>query len=613
MPTLFPFLPFDPFETPVSFATRLAALHTGGRLVPFLHDIGVRSAALAAGDTEAVQRLCALAGIDSAPVLRNTARTVGRRRADLRGEEITAEFLSSPDTVFCPACLAQDDIKGGDNPGTRRGRLAWTLRVVRTCPHHEIALVHLARNKWSDQFHELAERVPERGGALLALADNCERRSPSPLQTYVMQRLEGEEGPEWLDGQTLEQAVRATEMLGALIAFGAGANLTALDASGWDRAGRIGYACTAAGEAGIRDALQQVQAAFRGKAKPGRRKVFGRFYEWLSSTKGKKDPGDIKRILREHIFDTMEVAAGEEILGATLKERRLHSVRSLASEVNLNSRTLRNFLASRGLVPADEALSEYHVFDANAGRTIAASVCRSIHVISLPKALNCTRPQADQLLAERILTRVGGGPGIAPGRTQRAADASHVADFLVALRRNAMMVGTAPDGVVSISKAAEKAKVPCYAIVHLILGGYLQRVFQLADVAGYAGVLVDPIEVQAQIHHVQAHLSASAAFKMMWLPVDTGWALVDAPDDLDLKPVVIEGPSGYRFCRFDRKDASEFMERVTTVHLIALRLGVEHKEVVRRLKIAFVRPAISRREAGMDLYSTADLPASLRS
>lgn len=181
-------------------------------------------------------------------------------------------------------------------------------------------------------------------------------------------------------------------MLGALVAFGAGANLTALDASGWDRAGRIGYACTAGGEAGIRDALQQVQATFRGTARPSRRKVFGHFYEWLSSTKSTKDPGDIKRILREHIFDTMEVAAGEEILGATLKERRLHSVRSLASEVKFNSRTLRNFLASRGLVPADEALSEYHVFDAEAGRAAAASVCRSIHVISLPKALNCTRP-----------------------------------------------------------------------------------------------------------------------------------------------------------------------------------------------------------------------------
>lgn len=613
MPTLSPFLPFDPVETPISFATRLAALHTGGRLVPFLHDMGVKPGALCLGDAEAVRQLCALAGVDSAPVLRNTAHTVGRRRANLRGEEITAEFLSSPDTVFCPSCLAEDDAARGYIPGARRGRLAWTLRPVRTCPHHQIALVHRAREQWDDQYHELAVRVPERGNALLALANQCERRSPSPLQNYVMQRLEGETGPEWLDSQTLEQAVRATEMLGALIAFGAGANLTALDASGWDRAGRIGYACTAAGEAGIRDALQQVQAAFRGKPRPGRRKVFGRFYEWLSSTKATKDPGDIKRILREHIFDTMEVASGEEILGATLKERRLHSVRSLASEVKLNARTLRNFLASRGLVPADEALSEYHVFDAEAGRAAAASVCRSIHVISLPKALNCTRPQADQLLAERILVRVGGGPGIAPGRIQRAVDASDVSDFLVALRRNALMVATAPESVVSISKAAEKAKLPCYAIVHLIIGGYLQRVFQLADVAGYAGVLVDPTEIRAQVHHVQAHLSASAAFKTLWVPVDTGWALVDAPDDLALKPVVIRGPSGYQFRRFAREDVSEFMERVTTVHLIALRLGVEHKEVVRRLKVAFVRPAISRRDAGMDVYRTADLPASLRS
>ena len=65
----------------------------------------------------------------------------------------------------------------------------------------------------------------------------------------------------------------------------------------------------------------------------------------------------------------------------------------------------------------------------------------------------------------------------------------------------------------------------------------------------------------------------------------------------------------YRFRRFDREDVSDFMQRVTTVHLIALRLGTGHKEVVRRLKIVFVRPAIFRREAGMDLSRTTDLPA----
>lgn len=72
------------------------------------------------------------------------------------------------------------------------------------------------------------------------------------------------------------------------------------------------------------------------------------------------------------------------------------------------------------------------------------------------------------------------------------------------------------------------------------------------------------------------------------MPVDTGWALVDAPDDLALKPVVIQGPSGYQFRRFEREEVGDFMRRMMTVHLIAIRLGIEHKEVARRPKIVFV-------------------------
>ncbi|SDZ44044.1 hypothetical protein SAMN05444004_114111 [Jannaschia faecimaris] len=60
------------------------------------------------------------------------------------------------------------------------------------------------------------------------------------------------------------------------------------------------------------------------------RNVFGRLYEWLGSNKTAKEPGDIKRIVREHIFQTVAVAPGERIHGERLPEQRLRSVASLA-------------------------------------------------------------------------------------------------------------------------------------------------------------------------------------------------------------------------------------------------------------------------------------------
>ena len=140
---------------------------------------------------------------------------VALRAYTFRGEAFASEFLHSSKTVFCPACLLNDDARGGNPAALRRGRLSWNLRVVRTCPEHSLPLVMRDKEIWRDGLHELAIRVPERGVELQALARQGTPRLVSPLQTYVTGRLEGVRGPEWLDRQGLKQAVRASEMLGA--------------------------------------------------------------------------------------------------------------------------------------------------------------------------------------------------------------------------------------------------------------------------------------------------------------------------------------------------------------------------------------------------------------
>ncbi|MRX50295.1 hypothetical protein GI374_07505 [Paracoccus sp. S-4012] len=425
-----------------------------------------------------------------------------------------------------------------------------------------------------------------------------------------MTRLEGGAGPEWLDQHPIEQAVRATEMLGLLIAFGPVAMPSEQGVSDWDCAGRIGFNYTSAGESGIREALRQAQAAYRGKGLPKRFNVFGSFYRWLASPKTRKEVGDIKRIMREHILETMEVAPNEIILGGSIPQRRLHSVKSLALEAKLQPRTLRRLLAARGVIPSDEKIDEYHVFDAEVGRAVAASAHRLIDVQALPKTLNCTRPQAGQLLDEQLLVRVGGAPSDAPGRKQRAVDGRQVEAFLATFGKDARRVDTPPEGFLTISKAAEKAGVPCYAIVHLILGGFLDGVARLAQVEGYSGILVDPNEVRAQAHRFQQGLSPGEAFGKLKVPKDTGWALVHREGEVALKPLVTIGPSGHRFYRFDEAEVSGFARRFTTEIRIANGLEVQCNEVVSRLKKDRIRPVLARREIGLDLYRTADLPAS---
>lgn len=49
MTVLSPNLPFMADETLLSWAARLAALHTGGRLIPFLNDLGIAYPAIIGG------------------------------------------------------------------------------------------------------------------------------------------------------------------------------------------------------------------------------------------------------------------------------------------------------------------------------------------------------------------------------------------------------------------------------------------------------------------------------------------------------------------------------------------------------------------------------------
>ena len=179
MSVLVPFLPFDPLETPVSFAARLASFHLGTRVVPFLHDVGIRPEALVGCEFDVVEQLAMLSGVDSATLHRNSAHRIAKRRFELRGHELTAEFFASPDTVFCAACLRENDTEVCDSATARRGRLEWTFRPVYTCPVHGLALIRRRQRRWDDQFRELASMVPERGAELDRLIDALMMCRPS--------------------------------------------------------------------------------------------------------------------------------------------------------------------------------------------------------------------------------------------------------------------------------------------------------------------------------------------------------------------------------------------------------------------------------------------------
>lgn len=604
---LAPHIPFDPAEGPLSYAARLAGVHTGDRLLQFLKDTGFKPQDMAANKEDALSRLAELSGVPLCDLRANAAVPIGGRTFVIRGEQVTAEFLANPHTVFCPACLAEDDRTGG-----RRGRWEWALSVVRTCSRHGIPLLRQAKGPWDDMFHELEHLVPERGEELQALIEEAEPRASSPHQEYVIRRLNGEAGPEWLDAQSLEQAVRATELLGILVEHGPDQLLPELTPDDWDHAGRIGFGFTARGEEGIREALvAQVRKFDDTTGSPGPRKIFGRFYEALAYSKSLKDPGDIARILREVITENIAMPAGTKVLGVKLTERRLHTVSSLAKEQGLDTRTLRDVLVAAGLIP--EKAPAHYPIPVQKGREVASRVKRIVHVSSLPDALVCARPLVDQLFADQLLAPIYyGGPG-GKGRTQKGVDRDEIAVLVGKLHAKAVELNAETVGLVPISKAAEKAKVPAVTVVHMILGGFLERVFRLAGEDGIAALRVDPSEIKRHRAICLKGLSPMEAFASLKISKTIGWCLVErSPEEVSLAVHWIVCPEKtHRIPWFDPAVVADFKARFIHPARIAEQQGLQVEEVARMLKRRRVRPAATEADVGEDFYRTCDLKAGL--
>lgn len=291
-------------------------LHIGGGIQTFLTDMRVPLQAFHSGYPDLVRKLCDVADQDPEPVLRNTIQRFSPYTYALRGEEFGSGLLIGRLTKFCPHCLLEDSASGDHPHRHRRERLAWLFRPVAACPIHGLQLMFAGPQPGIAP--DLSCRVPLATSDLQHLATDATPMHPSPLQTYVLARLEGTTGPAWLDSQGLEQAVRATEMLGAVLVFGARVHINALTVEDWHEAACEGWEWTRRGEVGLREAFGLIQAEqpktrMQLDRSPGQ--AFGTLYKRLANPYLQADCGPIKDVLRTHIIETEPVTTNRKILG----------------------------------------------------------------------------------------------------------------------------------------------------------------------------------------------------------------------------------------------------------------------------------------------------------
>ena len=305
MARLYPLLPFHPDETPWSWVARMAAYHIRGTIEWFLRDLGFEPFAISMGEPDEILRLCLLAGQDADVVLRNTPTRFGVRSHRL-GKEILLDSLHPWDDLrFCPACLAADDraaeAASQANAIHRRERLAWRLRPVRRCTLHGVPLIGCKRPEADGTVgvfaHKDAGHITVRGERSV----EATARPPTPLQVYVQRRIEGRPGPEWLDLQHLEQAVRVTELLGLAVEFGPHSVLNDLSDTDRDAAATTGWRYASEGNDGVLQALSILHARSGQPGPLGRRAMWQCYGALMEDLEHPGGSGPFSTVFAKHI------------------------------------------------------------------------------------------------------------------------------------------------------------------------------------------------------------------------------------------------------------------------------------------------------------------------
>lgn len=592
-----------PGETLMSWVARIAREQAGMAPFEYLNFIEFSRKDILEATPAGLGRLAAISGASIDDVAVGAYLRVGDRLYEHRGQQFYAEFARRERTTFCPACLLEDGRPDGPSRGLRVGRVNWLFSPIRTCPIHRIPLCRTAHQSYAERFQDMALVAPD-DAALLRLAARAETRPVSPLQRYVEDRLDGRSGPAWLDGQQIDLGVRASEMIGACLLHGAHVDLPTLSEDQWDAAGAAGFEHAARGEDGIRSALAELLKRLRQNdiKGGGPQAAFGRLFQWLQFNKGSKSRGPIREVVREFILDSMPIEPGTRLFGEVVKQRRKHSVATLAALKKLHRKTLNRALVLTGLVPDGDPgeIDTHHFFDAVAGELLADRIHASIPVLRMPAYLNCNRRQAELLVQHGILSRLGGGQADTILNMVPLADLDA---FLSRLRQRGLPVDRPGDGMRNVIEASEVVRWPVIDIVRLVLDEDLSRIELLPSELKFKSVLIDPEEVRVALGARQAKGRLSVAEVADRLKTQT-WCVraLASHHDRDGRSFL---PASFE--TNSKGDVERFVSEHIELKDLAEARGVNAMALRYRLSEIGIEPILPRQKLNRYVYRRADL------
>lgn len=391
--SLWPNLPFHPEETLLSYADRLSVFHTGRGMERLLRDLGINSEHYTAGREETVIAFARAVGIPSKDAQLSSIR-VFSRGASFRDEVISKSFLSPRAACYCPSCLSEDGPRSD-----HRFRLIWGFRHVVRCDRHSCWLVV------APHVDEINLRLAL-GTAPLGEAEAVETETPEYL-SWLRTRLDGLNfNSSWMDDQSLEQVLAASEMLGGILQHGHKVALSKLTSAETEEATDIGFSIYSEGPQAIEEALDTIRKTSPATAvQAGPLAYYGQLFDWLNRRSNAIDPGPIRRLLRDHIVKHSAIEPGSKVLGVEITERRYHTLHSLSATVGIARPRLSRLLKKLGEIPAgaSEIESGNMVFEAEKTVPLVRAVKTAVSLHDVAEYIGASKRQVESLYREGII------------------------------------------------------------------------------------------------------------------------------------------------------------------------------------------------------------------
>ncbi|MBV0893025.1 TniQ family protein [Paracoccus sp. Z118] len=462
MAMLAPFVPYDPAETAQSYAGRLSMLHTGQRAARLLEDCGVKPARFSAGHFEEVARFAEAVGEDPAALQAGTIRTLSRYNR-FRQEDFSRTVLSPRVRQFCPHCLRED------GPGAEwRHRLEWCFWSFPMCARHRSALVEVPREGVGD-----IRGAVERAGGLDVAEMMTAGAEGGRCLVWLGDRLRSAQDSSWLNDQSIEQVLNASEMLGMVLDHGQDVRPARLSRMERGDALETGFLIYEQGGEAVYAALDDIRSKASATAiQAGPLAMYGVLYDWVDRRSQLIPPGPVREVLREHILDHDAYMVGERLLGEVVTERRLHSVKSLALTLKVDRRRMSRLLQKLGLVPegATDGESGRLVFQVHDVEQLISDYETGTPLADVPEYIGATHRQTLAFYRAGLLPAVI--PADAPGAVRGVIVARRVLDELLA------RIGALPSldhdqryQALTVGKACQRYGRPADVLIRDVLAG----------------------------------------------------------------------------------------------------------------------------------------------